>query len=484
MIFNSLQYALFLPVIVIIYFSLPQRFRWVFLLTVSYFFYMCWNPKYAILLLLSTGITYSAALLMHNASGKNMKTFYLLANLAINLGILILFKYFNFFNVTIAEAMQLLGVDYQPLKLNLLLPVGISFYTFQALGYTIDIYKGKAMPRKHFGKYALFVSFFPQLAAGPIGRIESLAPQFDILQKPDFERIKSGLLLIGQGLVKKVIIADRLAMLVNAVYDSPEKFSGVHFAVATLFFTFQIYCDFSGYSDMAVGSARILGYDLTINFRRPYLSSSISEFWKKWHISLTSWLRDYIYIPLGGNRKRHLTNIIIVFLVSGLWHGANLTFILWGFINGLYQVAGIKLKPYTTKVKAALKIKEDSPLLILFKQLLTFALICFAWIFFRSNSIGDLLFILKKLFSFNSFFPDKLSMAGLGMDKADLLVSFLLIASLMVYEYIQEKVNLGAYLRQKPPAARWAVYAAVFIMIIIFGVYGDANGVQFIYFKF
>jgi alginate O-acetyltransferase complex protein AlgI len=484
MIFNSLQYALFLPVVVIIYFSIPQRFRWAFLLAVSYYFYMCWNAKYALLMLFSTVITYAAALLMHKASGKRHKTFYLVSCLVINLGILVVFKYFNFFNVTIAEAMRLLGVDYEPLKLNLLLPVGISFYTFQALGYLIDVYKGKARPRKHFGKYALFVSFFPQIAAGPIGRIESLAPQFDALRKPDFERIKSGLLLIGQGLVKKAVIADRLAMLVNAVYDSPEKYNGVHFAVATLFFTFQIYCDFSGYSDMAVGSARILGYDLIINFRRPYLSTSIADFWKRWHISLTSWFRDNVYISLGGNRKRHLTNIMLVFLISGLWHGANLTFILWGFLNGLYQVAGIKLRPYTARVKAALRIKEDSPAWSLFRWLFNFALVCFAWIFFRANSVGDLLLILNKLFTFDSSFFDNMKIAGLGMDKADLFVAFLLIALLMVYEYIQEKVHLGAYLRQKPLAVRWAVYAAVFILIIVFGVYGDANGVQFIYFQF
>lgn len=484
MLFNSLQYALFLPVVVIVYFALPQRFRWMFLLAVSYYFYMCWNAGYALLMLLSTAVTYAAGRLMHGASGKKRRTLYLVSSLVINLGILFLFKYFNFFNGTIAELAGLLGADYQPLKLSLLLPVGISFYTFQALGYTIDVYKGKSGPEKHFGKYALFVSFFPQLAAGPIGRYESLMPQFKNMRRLDFQRIKSGLLLIAQGLVKKLVIADRLAVLVNTIYDSPEKYNGVHFAVATVFFTFQIYCDFSGYSDMAVGSARLLGYDLTVNFKRPYLSTSISDFWKRWHISLTSWFRDYIYIPLGGNRKRHLANIMAIFLISGLWHGANLTFILWGFLNGLYQIVGLKLRPYTAKLKAALKIGEDSPGLRFFKWLYTFALVCFAWIFFRADSMGDTVFILNKLFTFDSSFFANMKMAGLGMDKADLFVSFLLIALLMLYEYIQERVNLGAYLGKKPLVVRWAVYAAVFVLIIIFGVYGDANGVQFIYFQF
>ena len=259
MIFNSLQYALFLFLVVILYFVLPQKTRWAFLLAASYFSYMSWDARYALLLLFSTVITYFSALLLHRAQNHGQKVLYLVSCLVVNLGILFVFKYFNFFNETLADAIRLLGIRYQPLKLSLVLPVGISFYTFQTLGYLIDVYKGKSEPERHFGKYALFVSFFPQIAAGPIGRFDSLRPQLDSKHPFDTERIRSGLLLIGQGLIKKLVIADRLAILVNAVYDSPADHSGIHFAVATVFFSIQIYCDFSGYTDIAIGSARLLG---------------------------------------------------------------------------------------------------------------------------------------------------------------------------------------------------------------------------------
>lgn len=484
MIFNSLQYALFLPIVVILYFILPQKFRWLFLLAVSYYFYMCWNAKYAILLMLSTAVTFYASQLLHKAGDKKLKVFYLVSGLIINLGILFIFKYFNFFNDTIADVAHMLGFQYQPSKLSLLLPIGISFYTFQVLGYMIDVFNGKAEPMQHLGKYALFVSFFPQLAAGPIGRIESLRPQFDIHRKLDFDRVRSGLLQIGQGLFKKLVIADRLAVLVNTVYDSPGNHNGMHFAVATVFFSFQIYCDFSGYTDIAIGSAKLLGIDLMQNFKRPYLATTVAGFWKRWHISLTSWFKDYVYIPLGGNRKRHLTNILIVFLVSGIWHGASLTFVIWGLLNGLYQVAGIITKPFTDKVKVVLKITGNSLTYGFFKRLINFALISFAWIFFRANSVGDLKLILTKLFTWNMSFFSNFNTASLGMDRFDLIVSAMFIALLMIYELLQEKMNIGTFLRKEPLVFRWAVYLAVITIIIVFGVYGDANSTQFIYFKF
>ncbi len=484
MIFNSLQYAVFLPLVVIIYFVLPQKFRWFFLLVVSYYFYMCWNAKYAVLMMLSTVITFYASVLLHKTADRKLKTFYLVSSLVVNLGILFLFKYFNFFNETIADAVHLVGLEYQPSKLTLLLPVGISFYTFQALGYTIDVFKGKTEPMKHFGKYALFVSFFPQLVAGPIERIENLAPQFERKNKFDFDRMRSGLLMIGQGLIKKVVIADRLAVLVNTVYNSPAEHSGGQFVIATVFFAFQIYCDFSGYSDIAVGSARLMGYDLMENFRRPYLATSIADFWKRWHISLTSWFKDNVYIPLGGNRKRHLQNILVVFLISGLWHGASLTFVIWGLLNGLYQVVGMITKRYKDKLKAVLKINEDALTCGFFSRLVNFALVCFAWVFFRANNVSDLKLILTKLFTWNAAFFSNLNSASLGMDKPDILVSFALIATLLVYELIQERVSIGAFLRKEPLVFRWAVYLAVIIIIIVFGVYGDANSSQFIYFQF
>ncbi|HEX2946904.1 MAG TPA: MBOAT family O-acyltransferase [Clostridia bacterium] len=484
MIFNSLQYALFISLIVILYFILPQRTRWIFLLAASYFFYVCFDARYALLLLFSTVITFFSALLLHTARNQRQKVLYFVSCLVVNLGILFVFKYFNFFSETAADIMRLLGVQYQPLKLSLVLPVGISFYTFQTLGYLIDVYKGKSEPERHFGKYALFVSFFPQIAAGPIGRFESLRPQLDSKHIFDAERIRSGLLLIGQGLIKKLVIADRLAVLVNSVYDAPAKHSGIHFAIATVFFSIQIYCDFSGYTDIAIGSARLLGISLMENFKRPYLGTSVAGFWKRWHISLTSWFRDYLYIPLGGNRKRHLPNILFVFLASGLWHGASLTFVIWGFLNGLYQVLGIMTRKYTDKAKFLLKISDSSILFIYFKRLTTFVLIAFSWIFFRAASFGDLKLILTRLFTWNASFFANFNTKGLGMEKPELIVSLAAVLLLAVYEIIQEKISVGAVLRRRPIAVRWAVYMAVIAVIILFGVYGDANSSQFIYFKF
>ncbi len=484
MIFNSLQYALFLPLVVILYFVLPQKVRWLFLLAVSYYFYMCWNAKYAILLMLSTIVAYLAARLLHKARNKRMKIFFILSGLVINLGILFVFKYFNFFNETVADIARLAGLQYQPSKLSLLLPVGISFYTFQSLGYVIDVYKGKAEPMKHFGKFALFVSFFPQIAAGPIGRIESLRPQFEKPQKFDFDRLRSGLLQIGFGLFKKLIIADRLAVLVNTVYDKPDAHSGMSFVLASVFFSFQIYCDFSGYSDIAIGSAKLLGINLMENFKRPYMAMTVAGFWKRWHISLTSWFKDYLYIPLGGNRKRRLPNILIVFLVSGLWHGASLTFVAWGLLNGLYQVAGLITKPYTDKLKTLLRITGESMTYGFLKRTENFVLITFAWIFFRANSVGELKLILLKLFTWNGSFFSNFNTTSLGMGRIDLVVSVLLIIVLIVFELVQEKMSIGAFLRKEPLIFRWAAYLAVIAIILIFGVYGDANSTQFIYFKF
>lgn len=484
MIFNSLQYALFLPLVVILYFILPQKVRWLFLLVTSYFFYMCWNAGYALLLLLSTVVTYFAAILLERTDKHRHKVIYLISCLTINLGILFIFKYFNFFTETLASAAEIVGLRQQPVKLSLVLPIGISFYTFQTIGYMIDVYKGKAKSVKHFGKFALFVSFFPQIAAGPIGRIESLKPQFDINHRFDTDRVRSALLLIGQGLIKKLVIADRLAVLVNTVYDSPGDHYGIHFAAATVFFSIQIYCDFSGYTDIAIGSARLLGIDLMENFRRPYLATSVGDFWKRWHISLTSWFRDYLYIPLGGNRKRHLLNILLVFLASGLWHGASLTFVIWGFLNGLYQVLGILTKRFFVQLKSVLKIKDSSVGFTFLKRLTTFSMVSFAWIFFRAASLEDLKTILSRLFTWNTAFFANFTTKSFGMEKPELLVSLGLILLLAVYELIREKGSVGAVLLRKPLAIRWTVYMAMIAVIIIFGVYGDASSTQFIYFKF
>ncbi|MFC1608484.1 MBOAT family O-acyltransferase [Candidatus Latescibacterota bacterium] len=337
MLFNSIHYFFFFPVIVAVFYSIPHRFRWMLLLAASYYFYMCWKPEYLVLILIATAVNYLAGLMMGAAASVKARKLYLVLSLSTSLGILFCFKYFNFFNESFRALFTRLNLLYDVQAFEVLLPVGISFFTFQALSYSIDVYRGDREPEKHPGIFALYVAFFPQLVAGPIERSTRLMPQF--FKKVPFgcDRVTDGLKKILVGLFKKVVIADRLALYVDAVYNNQAQHSGSTLLLATIFFSFQIYCDFSGYSDIAIGSARVLGYELMENFKRPYLSRSVGEFWKRWHISLSTWFRDYLYIPLGGSRVaywRRYTNIFIVFLISGLWHGANWTFVVWGALHG------------------------------------------------------------------------------------------------------------------------------------------------------
>jgi D-alanyl-lipoteichoic acid acyltransferase DltB (MBOAT superfamily) len=341
MLFNSIQFLIFFPVIATIYFLLPHRYRWLLLLVGSYYFYMSWKPEYIILILASTLIDYSVGLKLGSESRPAIRRRWLLLSLVTNLGLLFSFKYFNFFNDSFRQLFQMANLSYPVPALNVLLPVGISFYTFQTLSYTIDVYRGKIQPERHLGVFALFVSFFPQLVAGPIERSGNLLPQFYQKTAVDYERIISGLQRMTWGFFKKVVIADRLALLVNTVYNHPTEFSGMPLIIATYAFGFQIYCDFSAYSDIAIGAARVMGFDLMENFRQPYYARSIPEFWRRWHISLSTWFRDYVYLPLGGNRVKlphWVFNILVVFVVSGLWHGANWTFVIWGALHGIFMV--------------------------------------------------------------------------------------------------------------------------------------------------
>lgn len=331
MLFNSLEFIIFFPIVVALYFALNPKYRWILLLIASYYFYMCWNYKYIILIAASTIIDYIAGICIYHTRKKYLKTLFLLTSLMTNLGLLFFFKYFNFFGDSFNYVFEKFNIFYRVPAYHFLLPVGISFYTFQTLSYTIDIYKEGHKPEYHFGKFALFVSFFPQLVAGPIERSTNLLPQFHKNFTFDYNRIKSGIVQMCWGFFKKVVIADRLAEYVNAVYNNASDYQGLPLIIATVFFAFQIYCDFSGYSDIAIGSAKILGYDLMQNFRRPYLAVNIQDFWRRWHISLSTWFRDYVYIPLGGSRVKKLRwhfNLFITFLISGLWHGAEWTFII------------------------------------------------------------------------------------------------------------------------------------------------------------
>lgn len=395
MLFNSFQFVLFLPIAVLFYYVLPKRLKSFWLLATSYFFYGCWNASYIALIALSTLVTYLCALLVEKAeSMKNAaarKKLFVALSLVINLSILFVFKYYNFFALSVGRVFP--GVAFP--TLNLLLPVGISFYTFQALGYTIDVYRGEIPAERNIITYALFVSFFPQLVAGPIESAKSLIPQLKTHNKFDAEKVKRGLVTMLWGYFLKLVIADRAAISVNAVYNADvSATSGMPLAVATVLFALQIYCDFSGYSLIALGAARTMGFELMRNFEQPYLCASIGEFWRRWHISLSSWFRNYLYIPLGGNRcssARRNLNLAIVFIVSGLWHGANWTFVMWGALHGLYQIAGRLTKTARDRLYGKLKIKTDSPFIKILRVVFTFSLVCFAWISFAPKAFPMLL---------------------------------------------------------------------------------------------
>jgi alginate O-acetyltransferase complex protein AlgI len=473
--FNSIEYALFLPAVVTAYYLLGQAHRWKLLLAASYAFYAAWKPGYLLLIVASTLVDYWAGLRMDAASKKQKKVF-LWASLAVNLGLLFTFKYFNFFAETFNALLGYSGTAQALPALEVLLPVGISFYTFQTLSYTIDIYRGERRAESHLGLFALYVAFFPQLVAGPIERSTRLLPQLHKEHRFSYTRSLAGLELILWGLFKKVVIADRLAVLVDAVYGNPGAHTGPMLICATVFFAFQIYCDFSGYSDIAIGSARLLGIDLMVNFRAPYFAASIGEFWQRWHISLSTWFRDYVYIPLGGSRTskgRHLGNLLITFVVSGLWHGANWTFIVWGLLHGCWLVAEVLLG-----------INDKRPTQFwprLGRQLWVFFLANVAWVFFRAANIGDAILILRR-WPQGWGQPLRESFASLEQfSGGDFLLSFLLIGTLLFVDSRTDGWRLGSWLAKKPRQARWAFYYAAAGALLLFAT-GGAQ--QFIYFQF
>ncbi|MEO8165264.1 MAG: MBOAT family O-acyltransferase [Betaproteobacteria bacterium] len=341
MLFNSFEFLAFFAVFVAVYFSTPSRFRWIVLLIGSYVFYMAWRPSYVLLIVASTLLDYCAGRTIAGSDNKAVRLAALSASVSVNLGLLFTYKYLDFVITTIDGVTGYWGMPADIPLANLVLPVGISFYTFQTMSYTIDIFRDRIGPERHFGLFAVYVAFFPQLVAGPIERAEHLLPQFRRKTQLDYERWRSGLMQAMWGLFKKACIADLASPFVNGVYADPQAFNGSYLLLATFLFGLQIYCDFSGYSDIAVGVARVLGFDLMTNFKQPYFSTSLSDFWRRWHISLSTWFRDYVYIPLGGSRVSRLRmtfNILIVFIISGVWHGANWTFALWGLIHGVWLI--------------------------------------------------------------------------------------------------------------------------------------------------
>lgn len=488
----------FFPIVLGTYFVIPKRVRSIWLLLASYYFYMNWNPKYALLMAFSTLATYASGILIEKndrtVNAKRNKKIILATCLVVNLGILAIFKYANFMIDTVDGIFQVLHMNITPPRYNIVLPVGISFYTFQALGYIIDVYRGEINAEKNLPRYALFVSFFPQLVAGPIERSKNLLTQMREIENIKLwnaKRITSGAILMVYGLFMKMVIADRVAILVNNVFDNFRMYGSVELILAAIGFSIQIYCDFGSYSMIAIGAAKIMGFHLMENFNAPYFAKSISEFWRKWHISLSTWFKEYLYIPLGGNRKgkkRQAVNLMIVFLVSGLWHGAEWSFVIWGGIHGIIQIVEKFLSPTMDKLIKKYNVKTNCLSWSLLQIVYTFSIVSFAWIFFRADTILEALRFIKRIFSYpNPWVLFNGGIYALGLDRVEmniLIVSllFLILADIIRY---RKKITIDKFLMEQNLWFEWLVIIGLIWMIFIFGKYGSMfDAQQFIYFQF
>lgn len=473
--FNSIHFLLFYPIIAVLNFVIPRKYRWIPLLIASYYFYMTWSAKLIFLILFTTAVSFLSGLLIEKK--PKQKKLWMIISIVASLSVLFFFKYYNFLVGTVGD---FFGKD---LTLQLILPIGISFYTFQTLSYSIDVYRGNIKAEHNFFYYALFVSFFPQLVAGPIERPDNLLPQLHAEHKFNPDDLYIGAKRMLAGFFKKIVVADTAAVYVNAVYNNPDESRGLAIIIATLLFAIQIYCDFSGYTDIAIGCARIMGYRLMQNFDRPYSSKNIREFWARWHISLSSWFKDYLYIPLGGNRKgytRQFVNLFIVFLVSGLWHGAEWTFILWGLLHGIYRIIGDLTYKKREKLYASIGIDTDSRIVQMFRTAITFVLVCFAWIFFRANNTKELLLILKNLFT---TFGASTFAGDLGLTFSGALI---MILSVVIMILLDRKLTLAKY--DSPSGAKlfcgtslYLLWAIMFAWLILLASDGSS---AFIYFQF
>jgi D-alanyl-lipoteichoic acid acyltransferase DltB (MBOAT superfamily) len=481
MLFNSFHFLFFFAIVLAGFFLLKGMPRKLFLLVASYYFYMCWSTRYIWVIWGITLIDYVAGRLIEGADSKSSKRIYLWLSLGCNLGLLFFFKYFNFLSHSTNQLAGLTGTPVDFPMLNIILPVGISFHTFQAMSYTIDIYKGKVPAERSFLNYALYVAFFPQMVAGPIERPDQLLPQFRREPKPALERFCSGAKWAMWGVFKKMIVADSLARIVNAVYARPEAFDGRALLVATVAFAIQIYCDFSGYSDIAIGIARMMGYELRINFTFPYFSRSVAEFWRRWHISLSTWFRDYVYIPLGGNRvrvPRMYVNLLITFIVSGLWHGASWTFAVWGGLHGLYLVLSYATKTLRAKATVLFRLERLPLIHAACQRVWTFVIVTAAWVFFRSPSFSAALYVLKHM-SLRGGPVFKLAVSS-GLSGTEVPFLLALTVLLFVVEwFIQHPQRLAPVWSLTP--FRYGCYYACAYSVVFFGVFGHSD---FIYFQF
>jgi D-alanyl-lipoteichoic acid acyltransferase DltB (MBOAT superfamily) len=446
---------------------------------------MAFIPVYILILFFTIAIDYVAGILIENAEGRKRK-FFLAASIVANVGVLAVFKYFNFLSANANAIAEVFHWPYEFPILGIILPIGLSFHTFQAMSYTIEVYRGRQVAERNLGIYALYVMFFPQLVAGPIERPQNLLRQFYEKHFIEYERVTNGLRKMAMGLFMKVVIADRLARYVNVVYNNPTDFEGLSLVMATFFFAFQIYCDFAGYSLVAIGSAEVMGFRLMRNFDRPYLSKSISEFWSRWHISLSSWFRDYVYIPLGGNRvakPRWYYNLFITFLLSGLWHGANWTFIIWGTLNGFFLIFSLASRDVRESFNRAIGLVSHPRFHAVLSVLITFTLTCIAWVFFRAATLDDAMYVLRAAIArptLHQLVPDAIRAEGIS--KFEVLYCLMLIGGLMTFEWVSTRINVVRQFRMQPVWVRWPVYYATCMAIWLLGISTEAKA--FIYFQF
>jgi len=479
MLFNSLNFALFLPVVFFLYWFASKgnlRLQNLLLLVSSYFFYACWDWRFMFLLIFSTLLDYFTGVKIYESANQKQKKFWLWLSVGVNLGFLGVFKYFNFFADSFADALSLIGVNANFGTLQVILPVGISFYTFHGLSYVIDIYNDRIKPERNFVDYSLFVSFFPLLVAGPIERATHLLPQILKKREFDYSTAVDGLRQILWGLFKKVVIADNCAEYANTIFNNSADYSGSTLVIGALFFTFQIYGDFSGYSDIALGTARLFGIELLRNFAFPYFSRDIAEFWRRWHISLSSWFKDYLYIPLGGSKGgiwMQTRNTFIIFIVSGFWHGANWTFVIWGFLNALYIMPSIIFKTNRKNIEIVAKGKYLPTIKEFLAIVLTFSLTVFAWIFFRSSDLTHAFSYISEIFSSSLFTIPTITGSK---DFKKILFFFFLI------EWIgrEQQYAISKFGENWFKPFRWIFY----LFIIFFIFYFTGKEQQFIYFQF
>lgn len=499
MLFNSFDFLLFFPVVTIVYFIIPKKIKWVWLLVCSYYFYMGWNPRYALLMATSTLITYLSGILI-DWSNKNthdekkqirQKKLWVALSFVSNLSILFLFKYFDFFMGSISKVLSVVGIEVLAnVHFDVLLPVGISFYTFQALGYTMDVYRGEIHAERNPFRYALFISFFPQLVAGPIERSKNLLMQLNTPQKFDYDRVKSGLILMGWGLFQKVVIADRIGRLVDISIHNYQDYSGFQLIVVIVLFAIQILCDFSGYSNTAIGAAEVMGFKLMQNFKQPYFAHSIKEFWSRWHISLSTWFKDYLYIPLGGNRKGKLRtyfNTMVTFLVSGLWHGANWSYVIWGALHGVYQIVGDIVRPIKEKAYKKLRINTEAFSFKWGQTIITFMLVCVGWVFFRAPGLRAAMDILYRMifhFDFHSIFNLNVFYKS-GYSIYETIFILATCGVLFIVDLLSRKYDLRKELMKQNLWFQWTVYLVGIFTLVLTSIYfADGVSQQFIYFQF